>query len=106
MRVLLDECIDRRLAKDIKRHYVRTVPQMKWASLKNGVLLSRAQKKFDIFVTVDRNLSYQQNLSRYDIAVIVLIARSNRLIDLRSLIPQLIKSIPKALKKHKTLIST
>ncbi len=98
MRVLLDECVDRRLAGDIQGHDVKTVPQAGWAALKNGELLGRAQPEFDVFVTVDRNLPFQQDLSRFSIAVIVLRAPSNRVTDLRSLIPQLLTALPVA--KH------
>ena len=59
MKILLDECIDRRLAKEIVGHDVKTVPQMGWATIKNGELLSLAEKEFDIFLTIDRNLSFQ-----------------------------------------------
>jgi hypothetical protein len=58
MKVLLDECVDRRLARDIEGHEVRTVPEAGWAGLKNGELLKRAQDQFDVFVTVDRNLPF------------------------------------------------
>jgi hypothetical protein len=57
--VLLDECIDWRLAREIIGHEVTTVGQMSWASLKNGELLARAAGAFDVFVTVDRNLAFQ-----------------------------------------------
>ena len=96
MRVLLDECIDRRLARDISGHDVKTVPQMGWATIKNGELLALAERAFDVFVTVDRNLSFQQHLPRYDIAVIILHARSNRLKDLRPLVPKLLERLPTA----------
>ena len=62
----------------------------------DGEPLTLAQGLFDIFVTVDRNLSFQRNLSRYDIAVIVVRCRSNRLGDLRELVPDLIHSLPLA----------
>jgi hypothetical protein len=64
------------------------------AALKNGDLLTRAQQEFDTFVTVDRNLPFQQDLSRFSIAIIVLRARSTRVRDLRSLIPQLLAGLP------------
>lgn len=96
MKILLDECVDRRLAKDIAGHEVKTVPQMGWATIKNGELLTLAEKDFEVFVTVDRNLSFQQNLPRYNIAVIVLRARSNRLQDLRPLVPKLLEVLPVA----------
>ena len=94
MRLLLDECIDRRLAKDLTGHEVRMVPQMGWAGIKNGALLTRAAKEFDVFLTVDRNLSFQQNLPKFDIAVLVLHAPSNRLADLRPLAPQMLSILP------------
>ena len=96
MKVLLDECIDQRLAAKIPGHEVKTVPEMGWANLKHGQLLTLAQEGFDAFVTVDRNLPYQQNLPKYDIAVVVLRAKSNRLTDLRPLVPELLSTLPTA----------
>ena len=93
MNVLLDECIDWRLARDIVGHEVKTARQMGWSTVKNGELLGLASKEFDAFVTVDRNLSFQQHLPAVSIAVIVLRAKTNRLIDLQPLIPNLIASI-------------
>jgi hypothetical protein len=72
VRILLDECIDRRLAKGIVGHEVRTVPQMGWATIKNGELLTLAEDQFDVFLIVNRNLSFQQNLPRFNLAVMVL----------------------------------
>ena len=63
---------------------------MGWTTLQNGELLTRASKQFDVFVTVDRNLSFQQNLPLFDIAVVVLRCNSNRLLDLRRLVPDLL----------------
>lgn len=63
MRVLLDECIDRRLARDFVGYEVRTVPQMGWAGTLDGDLLLLVASEFDVFITVDRNLSYEQNLT-------------------------------------------
>lgn len=96
MRVLLDECVDRRLARDIAGHEVRTVPEVGWAALTNGELLKRAQEEFDVFVTVDRNLPFQRDLSAFSIAVVVLRSPSNRLADLQRLVPQLLAAIPAA----------
>lgn len=96
MRILLDECIDRRLAADIAGHEILTVPQAGWAGVKNGELLALAEARFDAFITVDRNLSFQQNLPRFSVAVIVLQAPSNRLSDLRPLIPRLLEALQKA----------
>ena len=96
MKVLLDECVDWRLARDIVGHDVKTAHQMGWATIKNGELLALASETFDVFVTVDRNLSFQQNLVSFSIAVVVLRARSNRLTDLRPLIPRLMAAIESA----------
>ncbi len=93
MKLLLDECIDRRLAKDLEAHEVKTVPQMGWAGIKNGELLMLAENEFDVFITVDRNLSFQQKLSNFNIAVLVLHAPSNRLADLRPLASNILSTI-------------
>jgi uncharacterized protein DUF5615 len=93
VQLLLDECIDRRLAKDLIGHEVRTVPEMGWAGIKNGALLTLAEKEFDVFITVDRNLSFQQNLPKFNISVLVLHAPSNRLADLRPLAPKILSII-------------
>jgi len=96
VRVFLDECVDWRLARDIVGHDVMTARQMRWTTLKNGELLSLASTHFDVFVTVDRNLTFQQNLSSYSIAVLVLRAKTNRLADLRPLVPMLLAALEKA----------
>ena len=90
MRVLLDECIDWRLSRDIVGHDVKTAHEMSWASIKNGELLALAAQHFDVFVTVDRNLSFQQNLTSIPIAVVILHAKTNRLADLLRLVPALL----------------
>jgi predicted nuclease of predicted toxin-antitoxin system len=96
VRVLLDECIDWRLSRDLTTHDVKTARQMGWDTLKNGELLTLAATRFDVFVTVDRNLSFQQNLIVHPIAVLVLKVRSNRLADLRALVPDLLSAIDQA----------
>ncbi len=85
MKLLLDECIDRRFARELVGYDVKTVPQMGWAGVKNGNLLALAAAEFDVFITVDRNLSFQQNLTQFDIAVVVLQAPSNSLAALKPL---------------------
>jgi len=96
VRILLDECVDWRLARDIVGHDVKTARQMGWTAIKNGALLTLASEHFDIFVTVDRNLSFQQNLEILSISVVVLQARTNRLADLRTLVPDLLVAIESA----------
>jgi len=106
VRVLLDECVDRRLARQLSNHVVKTVPEMGWATIGNGDLLALAEKDFDVFVTVDRNLSLQQNLPRFKIAVLVLRARTNRLVDLLPLMPKILEAIPRSKAGEVVLIST
>ena len=96
MKVLVDECIDWRLAREIVGHEVKTARQMGWSTIKNGELLKLAEKEFQVFVTVDRNLSFQQNVPAFAIAVIVLRAKSNRLSDLQPLVHELLAAIPTA----------
>jgi hypothetical protein len=96
VRVLLDECVDWRLARDIVGHDVKTAHQMGWTAIRNGALLTLASKHFDVFVTVDRNLSFQQNLEIFSIAVVVLQAKTNRLADLKALVPNLLAAIESA----------
>src|SRR4051812_20069421 len=94
MKILLDECVDRRFAKELPGHFVKTVPQMGRATIKNGELLALAEKEFDVFLTVDRNLSFQQNLPKFNIAVLVLQSTSNRLADLKPLAPKILATLP------------
>lgn len=94
MKLLLDECIDRRFSRDLADHEVKTVPQMGWSGIKNGELLILAENEFDVFITVDRNLSFQQNLPKFNIAVLVLHASSNRLADLKPLAPKILSILP------------
>jgi len=96
LRVLLDECVDSRLAASLGTFEVRTVADQGWVGISNGQLLSRAAAEFDVFVTVDRNLSFQQHLPKFDIAVILLQARTNRIADLIALVPELLTVIPDA----------
>ena len=94
MKVLLDECVNQRLARDYIGHEVSTVEQMGWKSKENGELLALAAKAFDVFVTTDRNLSFQQNVQNLGIAVVVMTAHTNRLADLRRIVPALLKVMP------------
>jgi hypothetical protein len=72
---------------------VRTARQMGWSAVKNGELLNLVSARFDVFVTVDQNLSFQQNTKDLRIAVVVLRARTNRLSDLLPLVPELLVAI-------------
>ena len=90
MRVLLDECLPRRLKHALLGHDVKTSPECGWAAKRNGELLSLAERDFDVFVTADQNLSFQQSLRGRRIAIIVVRARSTRLEDLLPIVPALL----------------
>jgi hypothetical protein len=88
MRILIDECVDRRVKASLPGHDVWTVPQMGWAGKTNGELLAlMAGAGFEVLLTVDQNLRHQQNLAAAGVAVVVLVAPSNRLADLIPLMP-------------------
>jgi hypothetical protein len=93
MRLLLDESLPYRLKAVFPGHQVNTVPEMGWKSLSNGELLGRASGLFQVFLTADKKLQYQQNVARFDIAVLVLSARQNRFQDYEPLIPRLLEAL-------------
>ena len=89
MRILLDECVPRPLKRQLTQYEVKTVTEMGWAGTKNGQLLKKMQEaQFTILLTTDQNLRYQQNLKQAGVAIVVMVANSNRLPDLIPLIPQ------------------
>jgi predicted nuclease of predicted toxin-antitoxin system len=104
MKILLDECIDRRLAREFTGYEIETVPQMGWAGIKDRELLVLAAAVFDVFITADRNLSFQQNLSQFNLSLIVLQAQSNRLADLKPLVPKILEILDIAPKGQATLV--
>ena len=93
MRVVLDECLPKRLMRELPGHDARMVRQMGWGGISNGKLLSLLRGQFDAFITVDSNLAYQQNLSTLPVAVVVLRAPSNKIEDLRPLLPALLAAL-------------
>ncbi len=96
MKILLDECVDRRFARVLVGHEVSTVPKMGWAGIKNGDLLALAEKEFDALITVDRKISAEQDLTKFKIAVFLLRAGTNRLDDLRPLAEEVLEKLPRA----------
>jgi len=96
MRILLDECVPRRLKRDFGPHAANTVTEMGWSGIKNGALLDLAESQFDAFLTVDRNLPYQQNLSKRAIPVIVLVAKDNNRETLQPLIAAVLGALETA----------
>jgi len=103
-RVLLDECLDWRFAKYLTGVEVRTVQQLGWSSIQNGALLSLAQKQFDVFITADRNLSSQQHLPGYTLAVLVLAVRVNKLDHLIPLAQRALAVLPVLLPGTVTIL--
>lgn len=85
MKILLDECLPKKLKREIINHQVITVPEQGWGGTKNGELLKLASANFDVFITADQNLASQQNLQQIDLIIIVLIAENNRLETLKPL---------------------
>ena len=105
MKVLLDECVNSRLSRLISGHVVETVTGRRWNGVKNGHLLSRAvDAGFQAFVTLDRNLPFQNHIASYRIAVFVLRARRNALPVLKPLVPALLVALGKATHGTVTVI--
>lgn len=83
MQILIDECIDERLRNFLPGHVSQTARYAGLAGLKNGALLTAAEEaRFDVLLTVDQGITYQQNLRGRKIAIVVFCAKSNRLRDL------------------------
>lgn len=95
MRVLLDECVTHYLKRDFEAHEVLTVEEAGFKGLKNGQLLESASGRFDVLVTVDQNLQYQQNLANHSVAVIVLKAKRSTYPMLKPLMPQVSELLEK-----------
>lgn len=93
MRVLLDECVPRKLRRRLGNHEVLTVTENGWSGFKNGDLLALAEVEFDVFLTVDQNLSFQPNLKQFDIGIILMVARNNRFKTLLPLMPEVLAAI-------------
>jgi hypothetical protein len=96
VRVLLDECVPRKLRRELTGHDVRTVTEMGWSGIKNGPLLRRAAQDFDVFLTVDQGVEYQQSLVGLNLAVIVMAAKTNDIDDLRPLMSRVREALEKA----------
>ncbi len=94
MRVLLDECVPRPLKREFPGHDVSTVVEMSWGSKRNSELLTlMLAGGFNVFVTVDQNMEFQQNIRASGIAVVVIVAHSNRLKELRPLAPAVLEAL-------------
>ncbi len=93
MRVLLDNCVPWRLGNLITGHEVESVIKLGWTNLDDGPLLDAMAGKFDVLVTVDKSIPYQQRLLDRGFAVLILRAKSNSIVDLKPLIPDLLRAL-------------
>ena len=94
MRILIDECLNWRLSRALTGHYAVSTQKMGWAGLKNGMLLMEAEKQFDVFITGDLNLNFQQDVTKFNIAVVILHAESTQLHSTLLLMPKVIDLLP------------
>ena len=92
MRILLDECLLRQLAGELHEQVVVTVQKAGWAGLRNGELLKNISGQFAVFLTIDKRIQHEQKIP-LDVAVVTIRARSNRIQDLRPLVPELRRAI-------------
>jgi hypothetical protein len=93
MKLLLDECVVRDLKKDLAEHEVSTVVEAGFGGLENGKLLRAADGNYDVFITVDRNLPFQQNIGSLQIAVLILISTGITYTDLKPLVPKILSQL-------------
>ena len=94
MKLLLDENLPQRLRHELSGHDCSTVTYMGWNGIENGALLALAANAgFDAFLTKDENLRYQQNLVNLPLAVVVLQTPSNRIDDIRLIVPKLLAAL-------------
>jgi uncharacterized protein DUF5615 len=88
VRVLLDESLPRQLAEELNDLEVHSVTSQRWSGLSNGLLIQRALSAgFTVLLTADQNIPHQQNIAASGLSVIILVARTNRIQDLRHLVP-------------------
>ena len=105
MRILLDECVTKRLKLYFPQHEVATVTKKGWSGLKNGQLMAAASgEEFDIILTIDKNLHHQQNIGKYPLIVAILNTPSSKQEMLITFLPSFEKQIPAFTKGNAYLI--
>ncbi len=104
MRLLLDECVPRRLRRALPDHEVQTVQEAGWAGVRNGALLHAADGSFDALLTVDQGVQYQQNMAGLRIGVVIMVAPSNDIDDLRPLMPAVVEALRNLQPGHVTRV--
>lgn len=96
MRVLIDECLNWRLSRSLTGHYCVSVQRMGWSGAQNGELLKLAvENQFEVFLTGDRNLAFQQTTTQYQIAIVVLVAKGTELHQTMPLMAKILSILPK-----------
>ena len=90
MRILLDESVPARLGRMLVGHEVKSVQRQGWSGIKNGKLLALAATEFDVLLTADKGIEYQQNLATLPVAVLIVLANSNRLGDMAGSVPNIL----------------
>lgn len=94
MKILLDECVTKHLKPFLVGHEVFTVRELGWSGIKNGVPMKQCvEEQFDILLTIDKNLQYQQNLDSYPITIIILNSITSKVEELKDFIPLFLKKI-------------
>jgi predicted nuclease of predicted toxin-antitoxin system len=103
MRILLDESVPERLGSLLVGHTWESVRRRGWAGLKNGKLLAAASVDFDVLLTADKSMEFQQNLATLPMAILIMLAHSNRVEDLAKAVPAVLRTLnhlqPRTLKK-------
>ena len=89
MKVILDECLPRRILRDLSDHSATTVPRQGWAGITNGVLLERVEPEFDVFITMDSNIMHQQNMDELKVCLVVLHGTNSNYETLQPLVPEI-----------------
>jgi hypothetical protein len=93
MRLLLDECVTRFVKRDLTEHDMLAVNEARLKGLRNGALLQAATGRFDILITVDENIPYQQTIRSFTIAILIIVAKSNAYVALKPLMPQALEAL-------------
>lgn len=104
MKILLDECVTKHLKPHLNDYEILTVREMGWSGIKNGILMSLCtEHSFDILLTIDKNLRYQQNLDKYPVTIVVLNSFSSKVEELITLLPTF-RSQLSTFEKHKAYV--
>lgn len=104
MKILLDECVTKHIKPYLSDYEIYTVREMEWSGIKNGKLMQLCvEHSFDILLTIDKNLQYQQNLDRYPVVIVVLNSFTSKVDDLVVLLP-LFRVQLQDFQKHKAYV--